>query len=66
MNINPERKMVSDTYPLNINEEVKLAQKTLNEMLDNADAGEVVAFGPEDHLKALRDDLLKAGYKKLK
>lgn len=64
MNINPHNASFGDTYQVDFNsDEIEKYQKLFREAVEK---GEVVAIGPEDHLRALQQDLLKAGYKRIK
>jgi hypothetical protein len=59
MQINPENREFSEPFDLkpdNLKEEI-------GKLLENEN---IVAIGSEQHLQALKQDLLKAGYKKRK
>lgn len=61
MQVNPESREFGE--PIDLGEQKEEFQKKLEEMMKN---GDIVALGPEDHLRALQNDLRKAGYKKMK
>lgn len=69
MNINPQIKEFDDPVPINEYFAISKAEgiddiKAQLEKLEQVES--IVAIGPEDHLKALQNDLRKQGYKKAK
>ena len=78
MNIDPHTKEFTEIFSLDEMEQKATTDFTQDQLdaynkLKAEDRGTAVALseiitaiGPEDHLKALQQDLLKAGYKKLK
>lgn len=61
MQIDPENREFSESFDLS--SESEKMKNRIEELLTNEN---IVAIGSEQHLQALRQDLLRAGYKKMK